>query len=174
MSLRFRIVVVLLATLTLLLTSCDSGEQQLADVPDNAQMATETETLPENVATQLPEEPSDFDASLRVLNQLGDGERVVVSGASTEGGFRAFAVVYDDAHDTPGEPLGFAPIDKAQEGSVTVELDEPITETGAHKLWVVVHIDTAPEGEFDPGTDRALTIDGETLRDDFTYTVTSS
>lgn len=171
MSNRFRLVAIIVATLALLLTSCGSGEQQVADVPaDEGQ----TETVPENVATQAPEEPGDLGASLTVMNQLGDGEQVVISGASTDDPYRAFAVVYDDADDAPGEPIGHAEVNAAAEGALTVTLDEPITESGAHELWVVMHIDADPVGTFDPGVDEAITIDGDTLRDDFTYTVTSS
>lgn len=172
MSMRFRVVAVLIATLTLLLTSCSGGEPNVADVPDEGQ--TETETVPENVATQRPQEPADLGASLNVLNQLGDGERVVVSRASTDDPYRAFAVVYDDVDGAPGQPLGHGKVQAAAEGSVTVTLDEPIAESGSHDLWVVMHIDADPIGTFDPGVDEAITIDGDTLRDDFTYTVTSS
>lgn len=175
MSNRSRVVAVLVATLALLLTSCGSGEQQVADVPaDEGQTATETVTVPENVATQRPQEPGDLGATLNVLNQLGDGEQVVISSASTDGAYRALAVVYDDEDDAPGRPLGYGEVPAAGEGGLTVTLDEPITETGSHQLWVVMHIDADPLGTFDPGVDAAITIDGDTLRDDFTYTVTSS
>lgn len=170
MSNSFRLVAIIVATLALLLTSCD-GEQQVADVPaDDGQ----TETVPENVATQRPEEPGDLGAQLNVMNQIGDGERVVVSRASTDDPFRAFAVVYDDADDAPGRPIGHAEVHAAAEGALTVTLDEPLTEPGAHKLWVVMHIDADPVGIFDPGADEVITIDGDTLREDFTYTVTNS
>lgn len=174
MSMRFRIVAILVATLTLLLTSCGGGEENLRDVADDGQTATETETVPENVATQRPQEPGDLGATLNVLNQLGDGQEVVISRVSTDGSTDGLAVVYDDADGAPGRPLGYAPVQKAHEGTLTVTLDEPLSESGSHQLWVVMHIDAEPVGTFDPGVDEAFTIDGDTLRDEFTYTVTSS
>lgn len=173
MSNRFRVVAIIVATLALLLTSCGTGEQQLADVPADEDQ-TETVTVPDNVATQRPQEPGDLGATLNVLNQLGAGEQVVISRASTDDGYRALAVVYDDEDGAPGRPLGYAEVPAAAEGSLTVTLDEPITEAGSHPLWVVMHIDADPLGTFDPGVDAAITIDGDTLRDGFVYTVTNS
>lgn len=171
MSMRSRVLAVLIATLTLLLSSCDDATQ-LRDLPDAE--STATRTVDENVATQRPLEPGDLSGTVNALNQLGDGQTVVISRAETEGPVDAWAVVYDDVDGAPGRPLGYARIPAAGEGSLTVELDEPLTETGSHPLWVVVHIDAEPTEQFDPGVDAAMTLDGDTLRDEFTYTVTSS
>lgn len=171
MSNRFRVVAVLVATLALLLTSCGSGEQQVADVPADGDR---TETVGDNVATQQAQDQGDFGGTLTVLNQLGDGEQVVISRATTDEATRALAVVYDDEGGAPGQALGHGEVEAAAEGSLTITLDEPLTEPGAHTLWVVLHVDAEPVGEFEPGVDEAITSDGDPMRDEFSYTVTTS
>lgn len=172
MTMRTRVVAILIATLALLLTSC-AGEDSLVNVPEDGQTATETETVAENVATQRPEEPGDLGGALNAMNQIGAGEAVVVNRASTDDAYRGVVVVYDDEDGAPGRPLGYVSVPAAAEGALTVELDEPLA-AGSHQLWVVMHVDADPVGTFDPGVDEAVTIDGDTLRDELTYTVTSA
>lgn len=175
MTLRTRVLSVLFATVALLLTSCGQPTD-VADVPEEG--ATPTLEIERDVATQPPEEPGDFQADVTVLNQVGDGDTVLVTNVSTEDPQRAFVVVYDDAHDAPGAPLGHAVVHEAEEGTLRVDLDEPLEDIGTRKLWAVVHVDAAPEGRFDRGNDPVMTADGDEdgdpVRTSFRYTVTSS
>lgn len=43
-----------------------------------------------------------------------------------------------------------------------VELDEPLS--GVHTIWVVDHVDSDGDGEFDAGTDRPCTNDGKLVQ----------
>lgn len=171
MTMRRRLVAILVATLALLLTSC--AESDVAQVPEDSGQ-TQTEEVPENVATQQPQEAGEFSGDVNVLNQIGDGQQVVVSRATTDDATRAFVVIYDDVDGAPGAPIGHGQVPAAAEGNLSIELDEPLEEMGSHRLWAVIHIDADPTGEFEPGVDQAMTADGDEVRDEFAYTVTSS
>lgn len=168
MSMRARVVAVMIATLALLLTSC--GESDVAQVPEGE---GQTQTAPDVAATQPAEEQGEATGDVNVLNQIGDGTTVVLSRVSTDDATRALIVIHDDAEGAPGEPLGFAEVTAAAEGNLTVDLDEPL-EAGSHRLWAVMHVDAEPVGEFEPGVDEVMTTAGDPVQDEFSYTVTTS
>jgi hypothetical protein len=72
-----------------------------------------------------------------------------------------WVVVHADDNGSPGEVIGYAPVEDGENTDIEVELDpNRITET----LHVMLHEDTGEEGVFDfPDADPPVEVDGETL-----------
>lgn len=89
-----------------------------------------------------------------------DGTLLVESAFLAEAGFVVVHAVSEDG--SPGEPLGarYVPRRAGFRTAVTVETDPDAWGGGAREVWVVVHDDSDGDGEFDPGTDSALSLFG--------------
>lgn len=168
---RLRPFVVGIGLLAVAASACETS-RQVADVPPPS---TENTTVPDVVATDGPE-PGDFEGTIQALDQSSDGETVTID-AVTFTQRNGWVAVFDEQEGAPGQVIGTAAIQPAEEGEVVVELDEPL-EPGEHVLWAQLLIDSAPVGEFNwPGGDEPVTRQfgeddpGDVLQEQFSVTV---
>jgi hypothetical protein len=91
-----------------------------------------------------------------------DGTVLVESAFLSTAGFVVVHAV-DEAGE-PGEPLAaqYVPRRSGFRTALSLQVDPAeLAGDGAREVWVVVHQDADNDGEFDPGTDNALSLFGE-------------
>lgn len=156
---------VLLAAGTVVLAGC--SPETLREVPEVE--ATSTEDVSDNAAAgrgPSGDRTDPFEGRLVVEDQAVEDDTVVIEHANVWVP-RGWVVVYDDEDGDPGRPLGWAQV-VANQGDEPLEVTLPEPVDPGTTLWAVLHVDTDPVGEFQPGVDEVLTRDGGTLRESFT------
>lgn len=171
---RTRVLTLGVATLAILLSSCQTAPEES---PDVASLASDGETeIAENVPVSTDPREQAFDTRLEVEDQKSDGSSVTVAEATITA-MRGFLVVHEDSNGAPGDVLGYTQIPAAAGTTgIEVELDEPLDPAGGVRevlLWAMLHADGEPVGEFQfPGPDGPLTRNDEPIMAPFSVTVT--
>ena len=115
--------------------------------------------------TIVAQQPQQQEEMLIFVSQqeIEDGTAVIDRVVAPQDGFIA---IWTSVNGEPGEVIGQAPVQAGENTNVKVEID---LERATPQLFISLHEDVEPLGEFDPETDPFVLMNGQPLVAELTF-----
>jgi hypothetical protein len=119
--------------------------------------------LTTTIAAQQPQQQQEQFLIFVTQHEIEDSTAVIDRVVAPQDGFVA---IWNSVNGQPGEVIGSAPVQAGENTNVEVEID---LGQATQQLFISLHEDVEPLGEFDPETDPFVLVNGQPLLAQLTF-----